>query len=397
MQNQPNLSAGMRPEMTVTFMRDKGWQDYQCSACGRIFFAKPYSQIDTAVCGSKKCSKEVYPFLARQKTKRLSKPAQINEKIRSYFETVGFSPVPSLNISNPYGHTDLVIAGVQMFDQIIHQNGEIVTSPMFVSQPSVRMQYQSQIATHEGMSTSFVNVCTEQMGASFAQHLQTVDYWCTALSKLGLHMNDFVIVMRTSENDWGTGKFLALELFFLYCGLELGDAAYFYIPQTGRAPIPISDTGFGLERIAWAVNKTDSYFSALRPITEIGMREMFDSCRTIALLALCGVQASNKGPGLQFRRFAKVLSEKYSTANLFEVVGYYIDYWTQFVEPVTTRNMILKNVQLEIDRFTNLRICKLLNAPPPRGETLEEYADRLVYTCNLSIDDLRNAVCTSKT
>lgn len=82
----------------------------------------------------------------------------------------------------------------------------------------------------------------------------------------------------------------ALELFFCYGGLELGDATYLQAPQSNRATIPISDIRFGLEKIAWAINKTKSYFDTLMPWTIIGIREMFDACRTITLLALFGVQ-----------------------------------------------------------------------------------------------------------
>lgn len=383
-------------EIVKIFMAEKGWQTHQCGKCGRTFFAKPNTKIDTSICGWHKCSMGDYPFLSFSKSKRLSKPAQISEKMSTYFQTVGFNTTTSRNIANVDGQTDLVIAGVQMFDDIIHHNGQIEARPVFVAQPCVRMQYQPYVGSQEGTSTSFVNVCTEQMGASFEEHLVVADYWCASLSKLGLHMNDFVIVMRTSEKDWGTGKFSAIELFFVYGGLELGDAAYLSIPQATRPSIPISDIGFGLERIAWAVNKTESYFDIFLPLSEAGTKEMFDSCRTLALLVLCGVQASNKGPGLQFRRFAKVLSEKYYSSDLFEIIGNYIDYWAQFVKPSIKKEDALKLARLEIERLINLRICELLKLPPPRDETLNAYVDRLVYTCNISICELRKAIQTCK-
>jgi hypothetical protein len=284
-----------------------------------------------------------------------------------------------------------------MFDDIIHHNQKVRNDKVFVSQPCVRMQFQPQIESREGTSTSFVNVCTEKMGAGFDEHLLSVDHWCTILSKLGLHMNDFVIVMRTSVHDWGTGKFSAIELFFSYGGLELGDAAYLHIPQANRPAIPISDIGFGLERIAWAVNKTDSYFDTLTPWTAHGARELFDSCRTTALLIICGIQAANKGPGLQFRRFAKVLSEKYYGADVYNILSYYFDYWAQFIEPSIIREVAIQLARLEIERFVNLKVCKTLGLPPPRDETTEAYFDRLVYNNNISIYGLRKAIQACKT
>ena len=235
------------------------------------------------------------------------------------------------------------------------------------------------------------------MGAELSEHLQSVDHWCTILSKLGLHMNDFIIVMRTSVNDWGTGKFSALELFFSYGGLELGDAAYLLIPQANRPAISISDIGFGLERMAWAINKTDSYFDMLMPWTEAGAREMFDSCRTIALLVLCGIRAANKGPGLQFRRFAKVLGEKYYGVGVYSILMYYFDYWAQFIKPSINREAAIQLVRLEIERFINLKVCEMLEIPPPQYETTEAYFDRMVYTCNVNIYELRKALQACKT
>ncbi|OIO30377.1 hypothetical protein AUJ77_03305 [Candidatus Nomurabacteria bacterium CG1_02_43_90] len=297
---------------------------------------------------------EINPFVGLPKKKKTVSPVDAVAIMEKHFASLGFTIVPPRNIANSDGRTDLVIAGVQMFDDIIHQNKEAREEKMFVAQPSVRMQFQSQVQSQEGTSTSFVNVCTEKMGSGFDAHLEAVDHWCGVLSKLGLHMNDLVIVMRTSEKDWGTGPFVALELFFIYGGLELGDAAYLLIPQASRGPLPVSDIGFGLERIVWAMNKTKSYFDVITPWTFNGAKEMFDSCRTLALLAISGVKASNKGPGLQFRRFAKTLSEKYYGEDIFQIVLHYFDYWGRFTKPSVSKVEALYAVRLEVERFVNL-------------------------------------------
>lgn len=379
------------------FMAERGWQRHSCSACGRAFFSKPSTKMDVSVCGWRKCDKVTYPFRTYTKRKKMLTPGQINARMSEYFRSAGFDLAAPRNIANFKGQTDLVIAGVQMFDDIIHHNQKIRDDKVFVAQPCVRMQFQPYVESQEGTSTSFVNVCTEKMVAGFSEHLQSVDHWCTILSKLGLHMNDFIVVMRTSVNDWGTGEFSMLELFFSYGGLELGDAAYLLIPQPNRPAIPISDIGFGLERTAWAVNKTDSYFDTLMPWTGTGTREMFDSCRTMSLLVLCGVQAANKGPGLQFRRFAKVLGEKYYGVDVYSILSYYFDYWAQFIKPSISREAALQLARLEIERFVNLKVCEMLKLPPPRDETTEAYFDRLVYTCHANLYELRKAIQRCKT
>jgi hypothetical protein len=397
MKSEQQNSANTYPGDVKKFMSEKGWHEHQCEQCSVTFFAKSATKHNTPICGWHKCDTGGYLFRTFSKRKQLMKPAQISARMDEYFRTAGFNSVTPLDVTNVDGQTDLVIAGVQMFDDIIHRNQPLRNDRVFVAQPCVRMQFQPQVATQEGTSTSFVNVCTEQMGASFDGHLRSVDHWLTILSKLGLHMNDFVVVMRVSQNDWGTGTFSSLELFFCYGGLELGDAAYLQVPQSSRAAIPISDIGFGLERIAWAINKTESYFDVLMPWTASGTREMFDACRTIALLVFCGVQATNKGPGLQFRRFAKVLGEKYYGAHLFEILPYYFDYWAQFVMPSIKQADAVMLARLEIERFVNLKICAMLDLPPPRDETTDAYLNRLVYTCNASIHELRQAIQICKT
>ncbi|MFA6519557.1 MAG: hypothetical protein WCT41_01890 [Candidatus Paceibacterota bacterium] len=350
-----------------------------------------------SICGWHECDNGTYPFRTFVKRKKRVTPAEVSTRMMDYFVSTGFGLVAPLNIANFEGQTDLIIAGVQMFDGVIHRNQEIREEKMFVAQPCIRMQFQQYVGTQEGTSTSFVNVCTEKMNAKFDEHLQAVDNWCTVLSKLGLHMNDFVVIMQTSTNDWGTGEFSNLELFFSYGGLELGDASYFLVPQANGVRIPVSDIGFGLERIVWAINKTDSYFDTLIPWTSGGAKEMFDSCRTLALLALCGVQASNKGPGFQFRRFSKVLSEKYYGEWIYRSLGYYFDYWSQFIKPAISRDAAIQLVRLEIERFINLKVCEMLGLPPPREETTEAYLNRLVYTCNADIYELRKAIQSCKT
>lgn len=388
---------GNTPEAVIKFMAEKGWVSYTCESCGKTFFLKSSISPSKSICTRGKCFSESSSFMELPKRKKLASPVGVIETMEKYFTSLGFKSVPSRNISNSDGHTDLVIAGVQMFDDIIHQNKEAREEKMFVAQPSVRMQFQAQVQSQEGISTSFVNVCTEKMGSGFDTHLEAVDHWCGVLSMLGLHMNDLVIVMRTSEKDWGTGPFVALELFFVYGGLELGDAAYLLIPQSSREPLPISDIGFGLERIVWAMNKTESYFDVVIPWTFGGTKEMFDSCRTLALLAISGVKASNKGPGLQFRRFAKTLSEKYYGEDIFQIILHYFDYWEHFTKPSVSKDEALQAVRLEVERFVNLKMAETMKLPPPREETTEAYFDRLVYTHNVDIHELHKAIKTCKT
>lgn len=43
-----------------------------------------------------------------------------------FFSSLGYSLVDPMNIVNSEGNTDLIVAGVQMFDGVIHQNKPII-------------------------------------------------------------------------------------------------------------------------------------------------------------------------------------------------------------------------------------------------------------------------------
>ena len=377
------------------FMSERGWTKCQCSICQRTFFTKSPNTSENT-CQWRNCAKDNQRFLSLPKRKRPLRINQVSESIHDHFKASGFEISSALNVASSVGQTELIVAGVQILDNVIHLGDQPKTDKIFVAQPCVRMQFQPQVSTGESISTSFVNICSEQMMATFAQHLAAIDCWLSALSKVGLYMDNINLVVRTSPKNWGTGDFESLELFFIYGGLELGDAAFFLVLQPNRPAIPVSDIGFGLERIVWAVNKTESYFDNFTPIISSGSRESIDAHRTLALLSLCGVKPSNKGPGLQLRRLIKPIIKGYSRPSTADLLAYFCAYWARFIEPNVPSAEAIRVVQLEAERQINLAICHEHKLPPPKDEATDTYLDRLVYNNGMNIHELRKAVreCT---
>lgn len=376
------------------FMIERRWSRNVCIRCGKTYYSKSFDEaVSIGECG--RCGNS-RAFLQMSKRKRPVLPVQVHNRLAKHFADAGFKTMPVMNIADTRGTTDLIIAGVQIFDGLIHRGEKALEGGMFVGQPSVRMQFQDAVVSEDGVSTSFINVCTEKAHETFEGHLSTLDRWFGALSSLGLNMRDFTIVMRTSENDWGTGPFDALELFCVYGGLELGDAAYMQVPTRSGTIVNVSDIGFGLERIVWALNKTPLYYDLLMPGVVTIPREVCDAYRTITLLALSGVRPGNKGPGLQFRRFAKALSEQHCEVDLRAVVGYYLHYWSDFVRDALKSESVYQVISLEIDRFFNLKMCAAHDLSPPLEETTEEYFQRLVYTLGMDAQELRQLIQTCR-
>lgn len=242
------------------------WIQAICRECGNCFFYKDYSdgvKMPRENCGREKCAKVPSHFKTLSRKNLPVSPQKILEKFRKYFGSEGFVNQSSMNIQHTLGDTDLIIAGVQIFDEVIHQNKLAFPCSLFLSQPCVRMQYKEGVKLTDGISTAFVNLCTESLEVSFERYLLEVNHWLTFLSQIGMHTQDIVLLQRSRETDRGQGPFTLFELFFLYAGLEIGDASYAVMPTADERKVSISDSGFGLERIVWAINKSGEYYSCL--------------------------------------------------------------------------------------------------------------------------------------
>ena len=383
-------------ELVYASFIERGWRRQQCVRCGKTFFAKPTGRHVSGLCGHGGCASEPPRLLSMPRRKRLVTPQEVLGRMQAFFQATGYINVPSKNIAQSEGVTDLVVAGVQLLDPFIHKGVHLPHSAFFVAQPCVRTQFQEDVPKTEGISTAFVNTCTERINSSAKEHDNSIDQWCEMLSRLGLHMDDMTLVGRVSENNWGTGVFASAEIFFVYADLELGDAAYASVPTTSGENVVVSDIGFGLERVVWAMNKTPSYFDVLAPLVSLGPRELWDLCRTVALLSLCRVKPSNKGAGVQLRRFCKIIAERFYILGLQETLQHFIAYWKYFLHPDVTDKTALLVIQQEIERFINLKVCAAFSGPPPRSETAEAYLTRLVYNHGISVQEARDATASCR-
>jgi hypothetical protein len=299
-------------------------------------------------------------------------------QLQKFFVKRGFTVVESIPLGRNSGVTDLVVAGVQRYENILHSTAPMVSEDCFLAQPSVRMQFTDMVGLVEGTASAFVNICTERPGSGIEQHVQNLDLWLDALSDLGLAMNDMRLVVRLKSNDWGTGEFISHDVFCIYGGLELGDISFAVIPRKVGGTLQISDAGFGLERIAWAANKTEQFFDLLRPWTIPGSVKMHDLYRSLVLMACSGIHPGPKGAGLQFRRLAKRLFESGDIQHVQTLTPFYGNYWRGFLPVIVP--IPEEVIGREIDRFRNLKLHQDYGWPPPKDERTEQYLDRLVYS-----------------
>ncbi|MBI2610038.1 hypothetical protein HYW53_02575 [Candidatus Giovannonibacteria bacterium] len=298
-------------------------------------------------------------------------------------------------VASSSGNTDLVTAGIQLFNSCIYENAETPTKKMFIFQPVVRTQYQPFVGEMDGISTAFVNVCTEYGDAKLEDHFCSLDAWISVLSKAGLYANELNLVSREKIFDWGSGEFTTRSIFFVYRGIEIGDGTFALIPCKDKRLLAISDIGFGLERISWALNENSHYYDFLRPVDIKGTREMFDVLRTLALLALSGIKPGHKGAGFQFRSFANIIANKYILNSWETAFSFYLPYWKNFVQNAVSDYEAVRTIKCEVGRLLGIKMSKELKIPPIRAdETLEEYFVRMVYNQGIHQDIIRKFIGT---
>ena len=205
-------------------------------------------------------------------------------------------------------------------------------------------------------------------------------------------MGDVSLKIAIDKPDWGKYQPDAVTVKINYLGLELGVANYFTnIPQQTRESLTLSDLSFGLERIAWALNKTPSYYDIVGPInySAKGRHKLMDDYRTMTLMAASGVTPSNKDRGSKFRMLAKSSATPTGSINL-DLVDYYYDWWKRFANLPLQKSDALDIIIREVNRNINVEVRKSIGGSEniPLEITPDEYARRLIRM-GKNVNDVR--------
>lgn len=299
-------------------------------------------------------------------------PDLLNDRLSldNIFSHAGFEPIKPLPIVNFGGNTLFISAGVQIIDNIIHQEGSLISNPKFVAQPVLRTQYIDGVS--EGSSTSFINISTEAVNINPQEHFGFIQKWLKIFSNLGMETSKFTFSHRYIDNKtWGDKSFNSFELFVYYDGLEIGDASFNYkVPQSTREKINFSDIGFGLERIKWILQGC-SYFDNFtsKYKNEISLPSLAFA-NTLALLAGSGLKPSNKECGYRFRLFSKRFIDevKGQHTNLDDLFRENYKYWLKWTDLQTSESEVIETIKNENSRnFNRLLLDQLKDTYPDVG------------------------------
>src|SRR3989344_1031207 len=203
-----------------------------------------------------------------------------------------------LHISSEASKTLFVGAGVQLFNS--SRNIEKLVGDIYISQPVIRTQYLGKASENEGISTSFVNLCTLKKKATFEDFIQYFENWLDFLSYIGIYASLLTIHLKSKITNWGQGEFENLSAHISYDKIEIGDVSYCIKMPIEHERQNICDAGFGLERIAFALN--GCYYKNIFP-TELEINEnILDIIRTVTIMVGSGIVSGNKSSSYRLKK-----------------------------------------------------------------------------------------------
>lgn len=249
-----------------------------------------------------------------------------------------FSFITSYPIAlNGEGGTKFMSSGLQVLEPSIFHGVPFQKKPIVVAQPVIRMNYQPKV-TLPGYSTSFVNICSEQILAKPYTHIKHLKFWLSYL--IEIVGTNAVFEIKFKRERWNKGGFSGVQIQVYVDRIEVGDAIY--ITQARKEAshlLPIVDWSLGFERILSAANKTESYTNFVFPFGQLATPDTIkslDDVRTSTLMILGGVKPSARSHGRVLRKIIRSLAgSNITNAEIQESVSYFINYWLTFLQDAT--------------------------------------------------------------
>lgn len=324
-------------------------------------------------------------FLSYSKKKEPVSLDRFVQQMRDFFSNAGFVEGHRDSVINNYADDTLfVVAGIQFFCDYFHNKKGIDTKKYFIPQPVIRTKFRESVG--ESNVSSFVNICTVQCGASLEDHISAIDYWMNFLSSRGLYMGDFSLKLNKNYSRksgfWANTDGVVLK--FYYGGLELGDAGLLFFKD--KPNIQISDLGFGLERVLWAVAKTENFSDIIgpKPFSFGNTYAIMDSVRTATLMATSGLIASHADQYGQFKKYLESLSVE-TNIDIKALVKHYFNFWTKFLSPKRDFNATMHFLESELNKKRNIDLLGRLGIVKPS----KNLSSILLYDTDTFIEELR--------
>lgn len=280
------------------------------------------------------------------------------EKLASYFEGIMIEEPES--ILRPVGDTTyFTTAGVQRIETILREKEKLERKKFIVAQPSIRSQFMDKVK--DGTSTSFVNFSVESIESNPDEFIDLCDKLIDLIHKQGVNIDDLRLTVEEDSVKWGARRFNNIGVTVYYKNIELGECVYIYdFPASEEEKVPITDLGFGIERLKWGIGQSSFYlvefeniYKTHNTIDTNKITSALDPIRSMVLIAGAGVKGSQHDHGYRLRQFSKRFVERSRGLNFKaeELVHASIEYWKKWgYKPMLDKEEIAKIIQSENNR-----------------------------------------------
>ncbi|RKS78675.1 hypothetical protein BZB76_0095 [Actinomadura pelletieri DSM 43383] len=170
------------------------------------------------------------------------------------------------------------------------------------------------------------------------EHLQLIDTWISALSRLGLHARH--LRFHGTHNIWTRQNVRGITLRFTYANTTIADAVLLW--NTSHPRHMASDIGSGLERLRWIQTGHNWSEAAFGDHAGDWPPQLLDAIRTATLLIDGGIRPGTRGPSRALNRVLDQIPRQIATAGLSRLVRDAYTHWGQVTQlrtpwPVTSQ------------------------------------------------------------
>jgi len=366
-------------ELNLEFFREKGYVRKKCSKCGEYFWT---INRDAVLCGDQPCVD--YTFIKNPPTPKKFGVSQMREAFLSFFEKNGHTrlgryPVVARWRDDIY----LTIASIADFQPHV-TSGEVEppANPLVISQPSIRLNDLEEIGVSGRHLTIF-----EMMGHHAFNSKKKRIYWTEETTK---YCHDFLTKIldipdekiNYKEQTWYGGGNAGPCFEVLVDGLEVATLVFMNLIEDpdgnvkvnntsySKMPLEVVDTGYGLERLAWLTQGTETVYETVFPETiefilenskshDKKMHDVYslaDHTKCLAFMLGDGIVPSNAKAGylarLIIRRALRFMDSLKISLNLSDIVELQLNILSNdFPELKKARNQIVEILDLETEKF----------------------------------------------
>jgi alanyl-tRNA synthetase len=379
------MDSFLKKECDLKYFHDNGYFRKKCLSCGSYYWTLDEK---SKLCGDQPCVK--FSFIGDPLGKKPLSLTEVRESFLSFFETNGHSrltypqigercPVVARWRSDIY----LTIASIADFQPHV-TSGEVPppANPLVISQPCIRLNDLEEVGVSGRHLTIF-----EMMGHhSFNKNIDEIYFKEETVRLCDEYFVEHIGIPRNQinykEELWFGGGNAGPCLEVIASGLEIATLVFMNMQEDEKGefdingkkysqnPLNIVDTGYGLERIAWITQGTDTVYDTVFPemlkyleenaknkSDTISIYSLADHTKCLAFMLGDGIVPSNVKAGylarLIIRRSLRFLKKIKLDISLGKLVEMQIDYLSKdFPSLKDSKKQVKEILDIETKRYS---------------------------------------------